>query len=121
MATVPVYGNKIQRYTITTITTIQLSPAGGPRTIAAAAGCQDVGGGCVAGAGAQGVQAVEGVLPDAPRRRQRVAALRVPAVDVPAVPDAAGLGAGFLLETHIYINIYKSIKIYLFLSLIYSI
>lgn len=58
-------------------------------TIAAAASNQDVRRRGLSWAWAEGVQAVEGVLAAVAWRGERVAALRVPAVDVAAVPDAA--------------------------------
>lgn len=58
-------------------------------TIAAAAGDRDVRRRRLSRARAEGVQAVEGVLAAVPWRGERVATLRVPAVDVAAVPDAA--------------------------------
>ena len=58
------------------------------RTVAVAAE-DDVWRGRLLGAGAVGVQAVEGVVSAVPRRGQRLAPLRVPAVNVTAVTDAA--------------------------------
>lgn len=63
--------------------------AGTCPTIAAAAGNQHVRGRGLLRAGAEGVQAVEGVLAAVAWWREGVAALGVPAVDVAAVPDAA--------------------------------
>jgi hypothetical protein len=44
---------------------------------------------CLPGAGAKRIQAVKGVIPSVARRREGVAAFRVPAVDVATVSDAA--------------------------------
>lgn len=44
---------------------------------------------CLPGAGAERIQAVEGVISAVARRREGVAAFRVPAVDVAAVSDTA--------------------------------
>lgn len=60
-----------------------------PPTIAAAAGDQDVRRRGLPWAWAEGVQTVEGVLAAVAWWGKRVTALRVPAVDVTAVPDAA--------------------------------
>lgn len=44
---------------------------------------------CLSGAGAKRIQAVKGVIPAVARRREGIAALRIPAVNVAAVSDTA--------------------------------
>lgn len=76
------------RYIWTTLVVLCVKATPSP-TIAAAAGDQDVRRRGLSWAWAEGVQAVERVLAAVAWRGERVAALRVPAVDVAAVPDAA--------------------------------
>lgn len=76
-------------------------------TIAAAAGDQDVRRRGLSRAWAEGVQTVERVLAAVPWRGERVAALRVPAVDVATVPDAAFWALCLLRLLNIYKHMHR--------------
>lgn len=76
-------------------------------TIAAAAGDQDVRRRGLSRAWAEGVQTVERVLAAVPWRGERVAALRVPAVDVATVPDAAFWALCLLRLLNIYEHMHR--------------
>lgn len=76
-------------------------------TIAATAGDQDVRWRGLLWAWAEGVQTVEGVLAAVPWRGERVAALRVPAVDVATVSDAAFRALCLLCLLNIWKHVHR--------------